>query len=115
LQEPLRTVTSSIGFLEGWYKGKLDAEADTFIGYVVDGTKHMQQLIKDLLAYYRVTSRGESFTPVHCEDVLRHAIENLKTAIEESEVKIMLPESMPMVMGDKTQLVQLFKTLLEMR
>ena len=112
LQEPLRTVTSSIGLLENWYKGKLGAEADTFIGYAVDGTKRMQQLIKDLLAYSRVTSRGESFVPVHCEGVVQHAIDNLKAAIEESEVKIMLPEIMPMVMGDKTQLVQLFQNLI---
>ncbi len=112
LQEPLRTVTSSIGLLESWYKGKLGAEADTFIGYAVDGTKYMQQLIKDLLLYSRVTSRGQVFKPVHCEGVVQHAIDNLKIAIEESEVKIRLPETMPMIMGDKTQLVQLFQNLI---
>ena len=112
LQEPLRTVTSSIGLLESWYKGKLGAEADTFIGYAVDGTKRMQQLIKDLLLYSRVTSRGQVFKPVHCEGVVQHAIDNLKIAIEESEVKIRLPETMPMIMGDKTQLVQLFQNLI---
>jgi PAS domain S-box-containing protein len=112
LQEPLRTVTSSIGLLENWYKGRLGAEADTFINYAVSGAKQMQLLIKDLLAYSRVTSRGESFAPVHCEDVFRHAIDNLKTAIEESEATITLPETMPMVMGDKMQLIQLFQNLI---
>jgi len=113
LQEPLRTVTSSLGLLENWYRDKLGAEADTFIGYAVDGAKHMQQLIKDLLAYSRVTSRGEAFKPVSCEGVVQRAMDNLKTAIEESGVKIKLPdEPLPLVMGDKTQLIQLFQNLI---
>ena len=73
----------------------------------------MQQLIKDLLAYSRVTSRRGFFAPVHCEDVLQHALDNLKIAIEESGVKITLPAApMPTVMGDKMQLVQLFQNLI---
>jgi light-regulated signal transduction histidine kinase (bacteriophytochrome) len=106
-------VTSAIGLLQSWYKGKFGAEADTFMGYAVDGTKHMQQLIKDLLAYSRVTSRGESFAPINCKDVLMQVLDDLKTTIEESGVKITLPEdTMPTVMGDRTQLVQLFQNLI---
>jgi PAS domain S-box-containing protein len=113
LQEPLRTVMSSIGLLESWYKGTLGAEADTFIGYAVDGTKHMQQLIKDLLAYSRVTSRGETFKPVHCEDIVQRAIDNLRVSIEESGATITVPKQpLPMVMGDETQLTQLFQNLI---
>jgi len=113
LQEPLRTVSSAIGLLEQGYKDKLGTEADMFINYAVDGAKHMQQLIKDLLAYSRVTSRGETFTPVSCEVAVQHAIDNLKTAIEEDGVKIKLPEkTLPVVMGDKTQLIQLFQNLI---
>ena len=113
LQEPLRTVTSSLGLIESWYKNKLGAEADTFITYAVDGAKQMQQLIKDLLEYSRVTTRGEVFAPVHCEDVVQSAIENLKVSIEESEVKITLPDKpLPTVVGDKTQLTQLFQNLI---
>jgi signal transduction histidine kinase len=113
LQEPLRTVTSSLGLLERWYKGKLGEEADTFIGYAVDSAKHMQQLIRDLLEYSRVTSRGEAFKPVHCEGVFHHVIDNLKAAIEESGAAIALPKQpLPMVMGDRTQLIQLFQNLI---
>ncbi|HYA60652.1 MAG TPA: MEDS domain-containing protein [Candidatus Acidoferrum sp.] len=113
LQEPLRTVTSAIGLFEKGYKDKLGEDADMFITYAVDGAKQMQQLIKDLLAYSRVTSRGEKFKSVHCEGVVQHAIDNLQIAIEESGVKIKLPdEPLPMVMGDKTQLIQLFQNLI---
>ena len=73
----------------------------------------MQQLIKDLLAYSRVTSRGEAFKPVHCGDVVQHAIDNLNVSIEESGARIMLPtQPLPTIMGDGTQLTQLFQNLI---
>jgi PAS domain S-box-containing protein len=113
LQEPLRTVTSSIGLLEKGYKDKLGEQADMFINYAVDATKQMQQLIKDLLAYSRVTTRGEVFKSVLCSAAVQHAVDNLKAAIEENGAKIRLPDKpLPMVMGDKTQLIQLFQNLI---
>ena len=111
LQEPLRMISSYTQLLAKRYQGKLDADADDFIGYAVDGAKRMQQLINDLLAYSRVGTRGKLFTPTDCETVFDTAVANLDISIEENKAKV-THDPLPTVMADEGQLVQLFQNLI---
>ena len=45
------------------YRGQLDEKADKYIAYAADGAARMSGLIRDLLAYSRVNSRGEQLRP----------------------------------------------------
>jgi PAS domain S-box-containing protein len=111
LQEPLRMVSSYVQILATDYKGKLDPEADEYIGYAVDGAKRMQRLIEDLLTYSRVSTRGQPLQQVNSHLVLEEVLKNLALVIEESGA-IITHDPMPIVMADKTQLYQLFLNLL---
>ncbi len=110
LQEPLRMITSYIQIIEEDYKGKLDADADQYITFTVEGAKRMQMVIDDLLAYSRVGMRGEPFTPTSMSSVLSKAIANLEVAIEESHA-VVTHDQLPTVLGDESQLIQLFQNL----
>ena len=111
LQEPLRMVASYTQLLARRYRGKLDSDADEFIGYAVDGATRMQQLINALLDYSRVGTRGKPFEPTSCEDVLNQAITNLQAAIEENGA-LLTHDHLPTVMADATQMLQLFQNLI---
>jgi PAS domain S-box-containing protein len=111
LQEPLRVVSGFAQLLEQRYKGKLDKNADDFIGYMVDGAERMQQLIRDLLDYSRVTTRGNPFKPASCDKVMQKALTNLKASIEESKALI-TADPLPVVTADESQLVHLFQNLI---
>jgi signal transduction histidine kinase len=111
LQEPLRMVASYVQLLARRYQGRLDADADEFIAYAVDGATRMQALINDLLAYSRVGTRGKPFEPTDCEAILDQALANLQVAIEENGAAV-THDLLPTVMADATQLTQLFQNLI---
>jgi signal transduction histidine kinase len=111
LQEPLRVVAGFVSLLEKRYREKLDDKAREFIEYTVDGVKRMQILIKDLLAYSQVGTKGKTFEPTNCSVALEQAIYNLHKAVEESGAELTY-DLLPTVSGDSSQLTRLFQNLI---
>jgi PAS domain S-box-containing protein len=111
LQEPLRMVASYTQLLSRRYKGKLDADADEFIAFAVDGATRMQRLIQDLLAYSRVGTKGRDLMEASSDVAFRKAIANLRGAIQESGA-VVTHDPLPIVLADEGQLTQLFQNLI---
>ena len=111
LQEPLRMVASYTQLLSRRYKGKLDADADEFIAFAVDGASRMQRLIQDLLAFSRVGTKGRDLTDTSSEEAFEQSLLNLRGAIEESGAQV-THDPLPEVMADEMQLTQLFQNLI---
>ncbi len=112
LQEPLNHVSNYVQLLEMRYGDRLDEDAKDFIGFAVEGVSLMQTLIDDVLAYSKVDSQVSQFELTEVKVSLEQALTNLQKRIRESKARIIIQDSLPTIMADKTQLMQLFQNLI---
>lgn len=111
LQEPLRMVSGYAQLLARRYRGRLDADADEFIGFAVDGVNRMQRLIDGLLEYSRVATRKKPYRRRSVDFIVRDAIKNLSAAVEESGATIEFT-GLPEVECDDLQMGSVFQNLI---
>lgn len=112
LQEPIRTVSSYVQLFARKFQGELTPEADEYIGFITEGSERMRQLIRGLLMYARVGTRGKEFERVDTNKSLDDAIKNLQLAIDEIGGAEITFEKLPIVKGDSVQIAQMFQNLL---
>jgi len=112
LQEPLRMITSFSKLLLEGYRGQLDGEASTCIEFITQGTKRMRELLADLLAYTQVSGDGQQAVElIDLNRVFQKALENCKTALEESKANV-TSDRLPAVTGYEPHFLQLFQNLI---
>ncbi len=111
LREPLRMITSFLQLLERRYMDQLDQDANEFIGFAVDGAKRLDEMIKDLLEFSKVTQKKIEFKKVDINKVLEQTKLNLKYAIDVNNAKINY-NTLPTVYGDEMLIGLLFQNII---
>jgi PAS domain S-box-containing protein len=111
LQEPLRMVAAYTQLLGERYRGRLDDNADKFIGYICEGALRMQTLIRDLLAFSRVGRSCGACAPVDCEAAMDEVLLSLGPAIKESGA-VVTHTALSVVWADPSQLAPVFQNLI---
>ena len=111
LQEPLRTIVSFTQLLGTRYKGRLDADADEFLGYIVNSARRMTDLINGLLALVRLRKTGQPVEPVAFNMLVDEAVGSLQGSIHENGAKIEVAP-LPDLIVDRLQFQQVFQNLI---
>lgn len=111
LKEPLRTLSGYLELIELELAGRLEERVRELLSRAIASSGRMQAAIEGLLAYARVTSKGEPFRVVDCEAVLGRALEGLGRAIKENEAKI-VRDPLPRLLADARQMERLFQNLI---
>jgi light-regulated signal transduction histidine kinase (bacteriophytochrome) len=111
LQEPVRSVKVFSELLAKRYGDELDDEALKFMGFVNSGATRMETLVRDLLAYTRVTSSDQPVKTTDATEAFESALSNLAVAISEAGANV-TAEPLPRLPVHATHLQQLFQNLI---
>lgn len=111
LQSPIAGVVSLVKLMQQEYNGVLDRDGQDCLEEIVATGTRMSRLIQDLLAYSRISAKQLEFKAVNCNEILKEVRANLLYELSNSGAKIVCGE-LPIVKGDRTQLMQLFQNLI---
>ncbi|MDB6054083.1 MAG: hypothetical protein JWN25_1606 [Verrucomicrobiales bacterium] len=111
LQTPLRNISGFVQLIKVNYADKVDEKGRDWIRRTVQSAEQMHTLIRDVLEYSRVDSRARPFELVSLRDVFNDAVGQLEASIRDAGGEVTCGE-LPTVMGDRSQLVQMFQNLI---
>jgi PAS domain S-box-containing protein len=111
LRAPLRTIRSYTQKLPAFMPASSEPECGDYLTRIVNAAERMRVQIDDLLTYSRVRTQGKQPEPTECAAALAAAYANLQADIDESDAHV-TTDALPVILADRTQLVQLFQNLL---
>jgi len=112
LRSPLLTISGYCHLLQEEWEGPFPPKAAGYLEQILGGAARMDRLIHDLLEYSRAACSRRLLQTVDMESVVVQARANLEASIQAEEAQIDV-DPLPTVIGDQTQLVQLFQNLLD--
>lgn len=95
LQEPLRKIRTFSDLLATKYKETLDDDANGYIGRIQSAAARMQALIKDILAFSKLTGEKDNFEFTDLNILLDEALGDLETPIREKKAHISIAQPLP--------------------
>ncbi|MBI5475927.1 MAG: PAS domain S-box protein [Ignavibacteriales bacterium] len=112
LKEPLISVEGFSRILQADYNDLIQEEGKEYLESIVGATTRMKGLIDDLLLLSRVSRPTESFKDIYIGDVIRDIQTDMEFTIKQKNVQFSIPEQLPVVFGNDTQVRIVFRNLI---
>jgi light-regulated signal transduction histidine kinase (bacteriophytochrome) len=112
LQEPLRTVSNYAELLQRRYRGKIDNDADEFLGYMEESVQRMSRMIKDLLEYSRVGKNIQDFGVIDTSATVREVVDSMQNMVQQKGAKIIETGGLPRIQASRSHITRLFQNLI---
>jgi signal transduction histidine kinase len=111
LRAPLRAVEGfSQAILED-YGDRLDSTGRDYADRLVGAARNMDALIRDLLAYSRLSRAEMPLVPVSLKDVVKEVLASMEGEIAERKARVAVESHLPDVLAHSTTLVQVVLNL----
>lgn len=112
LKEPLRMITAFMELLKKKYGESLDEKANSYINFAIDGGFRMHNMINDLLEFSRTGDNTAAKKAANLETIVNEVKMILAKQIEDTDAKILLNSTLPVIKVNKSELSRVFQNLL---
>lgn len=110
LQAPLTTISGMINQIEKKGPVVQGSELDRYFSLIKSNSARMKLMIRDLLEYAKIDGKEAEFPHFSLNEACAISLKLISNQIMEKDSVISIP-ALPMVFGDKLQLVRLFQNL----
>ena len=110
LQEPIRSISVYGEMLSQRYSDRLDARGLQYLSFMTTGARHMEMLVKDLLAYTQTSEMLSEPDAVDANIALEQALANVAEAIRQAGA-VISHDALPTVRMHEVELQQLFQNI----
>jgi two-component system, chemotaxis family, sensor kinase Cph1 len=111
LQEPLRKIKAFGKLMETHFGEILGAKGKDYIARMDSAANRMDSMLRGLLAYSRVSSKGVPFVAVNLSEIILAVLSDLDGRLMETGGTVSLGE-LPNIQADPLQMRQLFQNLI---
>lgn len=112
LQAPLRHLGDACQELKRTMSPVELESYEQMISQIGNSSASLSRMIQGLLTYSRVSTRGKTFGPVDCEEILVDAVEELSEQITDTRAEV-TSDDLPTIRADDRQITRVFLELLD--
>lgn len=112
LKEPLRGIHNYANFLIEDYADVLDDDGIAKLQTLIRLTQRMEDLINSLLHFSRLGRAELSRQPVNLNELVSQIIATLTISRPQIEVEFRIPQLLPIILGDRSQVNELLTNLI---
>lgn len=112
LKNPINTIKGMIGILQAEPSIKKTRALEQAAAYITSAAVRLEDLTDGVLMLARVSASERTLEPVNLNDVLEEVVLDFQHQLERAEGTITTVEELPFVLGNRTQLYQIFSNLI---
>ena len=98
-------------YLSDRYRGKLESDAERFLGHLIDSASRMQAMIEGVLNFSRIGPKGLQMQPLSLQDVVAEVVNNMQPVLAAADAEVAY-DGLPTLAADRRQMLQLFQNLI---
>lgn len=111
LQEPLRTISSYLIWIDKRYTALIDDKGKKGIAYVMAAVDRMETLIKSLRVLHK-QNKHTQLEKVDTLELVNDIVSDLKQLMDDRKASIIIPKALPNLLADRTKMKLVFQNLL---